>query len=176
MKKRESENVIDDEVQTETAILAGGCFWGMQDIIRKIEGLLETRVGYCGGVSGENEVNSKKHSGPAESVLIKFNPEIISYRKLLTDWFFRMHDPTTLNRQGNDVGSTYRSAIFYVDEKQRLEAMAAIEDENLAARWKKEIVTSIEPAQNWTEAEEFHQDYLIKNPGGYTCHWLRKWD
>lgn len=160
---------------TETAILAGGCFWGMQDILREIDGVVATRVGYCGGTlpnAGYQDVK-RGDTGHAEAVKVVFDPAKLSFRSLLEDWFFRMHDPTTLNRQGNDTGDNYRSAIFYLDERQKTEAQAAIRAVDASGRWPRPLVTSVEPARHWSEAEAYHQDYLRKHPGGYTCHWLR---
>jgi peptide methionine sulfoxide reductase msrA/msrB len=162
----------------ETAILAGGCFWGMQDLLRNIDGVLETRVGYCGGnlPKATYEDVSRGETGHAESVEIVFDPARISFKTLLTNWFFRMHDPTTLNRQGNDLGSSYRSTIFYFNDRQKKEAGEAIKEVEAARRWPAPIVTTIEPVRNWSVAEGYHQDYLKKKPGGYTCHFLREWD
>jgi peptide methionine sulfoxide reductase msrA/msrB len=162
----------------ETAILAGGCFWGMQDLLRDIDGVVETRVGYCGGNldNATYEDVSRGETGHAESVEIVFDPSRISFKSLLTDWFFRMHDPTTLNRQGNDLGSSYRSTIFYFNDRQKQEAEEAIREVEAARRWPAPIVTTVEPVRNWSVAEDYHQDYLEKNPGGYTCHFLREWD
>jgi len=162
----------------ETAILAGGCFWGMQDLLRDIDGVLETRVGYCGGnlPRATYEDVSRGETGHAESVEIIFDPALISFKSLLTKWFFRMHDPTTLNRQGNDLGSSYRSTIFYFNERQKQDAEDAIKEVREAHRWPAPIVTTIEPVRNWSVAEDYHQDYLKKNQGGYTCHFLREWD
>ena len=157
---------------TETAYLAGGCFWGMQDIIRKIPGVLSTDVGYTGGTL-ENPTYEDVHAGRgghAEAVRIVFDPKKLSYEDLLS-WFFRMHDPTTRNRQGNDVGVSYRSAIFYVDETQRQVAERA--KARAEGKWKKPIVTEIVKATPYYPAEDEHQDYLVKHPGGYTCHYLR---
>jgi peptide methionine sulfoxide reductase msrA/msrB len=157
---------------TEVAVIAGGCFWGMEDLLRKIPGVLETEVGYTGGHL-ENPKYDDTHdsaSGHAEAVRVVFDPAKLSYDELLV-WFFKMHDPTTLNRQGNDRGTQYRSAIFYADEKQLAAAKKAVEA--AAAKWKKPIVTTLEPAAKWWPAEGYHQDYLVKNPGGYTCHYVR---
>jgi peptide methionine sulfoxide reductase msrA/msrB len=156
---------------TETAILAGGCFWGMQDLLRKIDGVVRTEVGYCGGMN--TNATYQNHPGHAEAVKVVFDPAKISFGTLLTDWFFRMHDPTTLNRQGNDRGTSYRSTIFYASEEQRKTAVEAIRVAQVSGRWQSRIVTTVEPIKNWSVAEPFHQDYLVKNPGGYTCHWLR---
>lgn len=166
------------EAETETAILAGGCFWGMQEILRGIPGVLETRAGYCGGDLPDATYAAVQRGGTghAEAVRVVFDPDRIRFKTLLTDWFFRMHDPTTRNRQGNDVGANYRSAIFYLNERQRDEAQAAIREVEAAGHWNRPIVTTVEPVRNWSDAEEAHQDYLQKHPGGYTCHWLREWD
>ena len=161
----------------EVAVLAGGCFWGMQDILRKIPGVLETQAGYTGGWL-ENPRYDDTHdskSGHAEAVRVVFDPRLISYEDLLGKWFFRMHDPTTLNRQGNDVGTQYRSAIFYVDEAQHAAALAVIARVQASGRWKGKIVTEVAKASAWYPAEAYHQDYLQRRPGGYTCHYLRNW-
>jgi peptide-methionine (S)-S-oxide reductase len=154
----------------ETAVLAGGCFWGMQDLLRKKDGVLSTRVGYTGG---ENEQPTyRNHPGHAEAVEIVFDPQRISYRELLES-FFQVHDPTTLDRQGNDVGTSYRSAIFYLDERQRDIANATVEDIEASGLWPGRVVTEVTPAGTFWEAEPEHQDYLIRNPNGYTCHFVR---
>jgi len=159
----------------EVAVLAGGCFWGMQDILRKIPGVLETEVGYTGGwvVNPRYEDTHDSRSGHAEAVRVVFDPRLLSYADLLEKWFFRMHDPTTPNRQGNDVGTQYRSAIFYEDEAQRATAEAVKRKVQASGRWKGTIATEIVKASTWYPAEGYHQDYLVKNPGGYTCHFLR---
>jgi peptide methionine sulfoxide reductase msrA/msrB len=173
----EQEGVLKKEAatsaskKTEAAVIAGGCFWGMEDLLRKIDGVIETEVGYCGG-SNQN-ATYENHPGHAEAVRVVFDPEKISFKKLLTDWFFRMHDPTTLNRQGNDRGTSYRSTIFYANDEQRQIALEAIKEAQASGRWKNPIVTTVEPVKNWSLAEGYHQDYLLKHPGGYTCHWLR---
>lgn len=161
--------------EREVAVLAGGCFWGMQDLLRKIPGVLETEAGYTGGWL-ENPGYHDTHdsaSGHAESVRVVFDPRRIGYQELLERWFFRMHDPTTLNRQGNDRGTQYRSAIFYADERQRLAAEAVKARVQASGRWEGTIVTEIVPAAAWYRAEAEHQDYLERNPGGYSCHYLR---
>jgi peptide-methionine (S)-S-oxide reductase len=156
--------------QSETAVLAGGCFWGMQDLLRKKDGVLSTRVGYTGG---ENEYPTyRNHPGHAEAVEIVFDPSQITYRELL-ELFFQVHDPTTLNRQGNDVGTSYRSAIFFQNEQQRDVADATIKDVEASGLWPGEVVTEVTPAETFWEAELEHQDYLIKHPNGYTCHFPR---
>ena len=160
--------------ERETAILAGGCFWGMEEILRKIPGVLKTTVGYSGGKTGEPTYKDvcTGTTGHAESIEIVFNPTMLSYEGLL-DYFFRMHDPTTLNRQHNDVGTQYRSAIFYTSEaqKQTAERVKALWDKS--GKFKRPITTEITAASKFYPAEEYHQKYLIKNPGGYTCHVLR---
>ena len=159
----------------ETATLAGGCFWGMEDLLRKLPGVLKTTVGYTGGSTLNPtypEVKTGK-TGHAESIQIEFDPSRLSFEGVL-DLFFKMHDPTTLNRQGNDVGSQYRSAIFYHSETQRAVAEKVKLRVQDLGQWKKPIVTEILPATQFYSAEEYHQDYLVKNPGGYTCHWIRE--
>lgn len=154
-------------MNTKKIVLAGGCFWGLQDLIRKQPGVLTSRVGYTGG---ENEnPNYHNHPGHAEAVEIEYDPEQTSYRKLL-DFFFQIHNPTTLNQQGNDVGTSYRSAIFYGNEEERKEGEEFIKIVNDSKRWKDPVVTTLEPLTQFYEAEDYHQDYLVKNPGGYTCH------
>ena len=159
----------------ETAYLAGGCFWGMQDLLRKIPGVLETEVGYTGGVVEAPTYHTVKtgRTGHAESVRIVFDPAVISYAELLERWFFRMHDPTTRNRQGNDIGSQYRSAIFALTPEQAATAAEVKARVDASGKWRAPVVTEIVQAGPWTRAEEYHQDYLEENPGGYTCHWMR---
>ena len=159
----------------ETAVLAGGCFWGMEDLLRKIPGVLETEVGYTGGETEKPNYEQVHHgtTGHAESVRLTFDPSKISYAELLEKWFFKMHDPTTANRQGNDVGTQYRSAIFVTSEAQRKTAEEVKARVDKSGKWKKPVVTQIVSAGKWTPAEGYHQDYLVNNPGGYTCHWMR---
>jgi len=154
----------------EVATLAGGCFWGMEDLIRKQPGVIQTEVGYTGGSVAN--ATYQNHEGHAEAVLIRFDPAKTTYEALLR-FFFRMHDPTTLNRQGNDLGSSYRSAIFYHSEAQRQTAARVKAEVDASGKWKRPIVTEITAAGPWWKAEEYHQDYLVKNPGGYTCHFVR---
>ena len=156
------------------ALLAGGCFWGVEELIRTLKGVADVEVGYAGGdVENATYVNVKTgQSGHAESVLITYDQSIISYEDIL-NFFFRLHDPTTLNRQGNDVGTQYRSVIFYYDNQQKEAAQKVKDLVNKSGKWKKPVVTAIEPYKNYFKAEDFHQDYLQKNPGGYTCHFLR---
>jgi peptide methionine sulfoxide reductase msrA/msrB len=163
------------EATVEEAYLAGGCFWGMQDILRKIPGVIETRVGYAGGSSRNPTYDDVKtgRTGHAETVRVVFDPKRLSFEDLLEKWFFRMHDPTTPNQQGNDYGSQYRSAIFYVSDAQRKTAQSVIDRVQANGRWKRPIVTQVVEAGPFTDAEEYHQDYLVKYPSGYTCHYLR---
>lgn len=154
----------------KVAYLAGGCFWGLEELFREQPGVVDTEVGYTGG---ENDnPNYENHPGHAEALAITYDTEKTSYRKIL-DFFFRVHDPTTLNRQGNDVGSSYRSAIFYQDEDELKTAKSMIETVNAAGLYKNPVVTSLEKFTKFYSAEEYHQDYLRKNPGGYTCHYVR---
>jgi peptide methionine sulfoxide reductase msrA/msrB len=159
----------------ETAVLAGGCFWGMEDILRKVPGVLETEVGYAGGATAQPNYEQVKtgRTGHAESIRIVFDPSKLSYADLLERWFFRMHDPTTANRQGNDVGTQYRSAIFVSSLEQRQIAEEVKQRVNASGKWKRPIVTEIVDAGEFTPAESYHQDYLEKHPGGYTCHFVR---
>jgi methionine-S-sulfoxide reductase len=166
---------VEPARRTEVAVLAGGCFWGVEDILREVPGVLDTEVGYTGGWL-ENPKYEDTHggrSGHAESVRITFDPAVLSYEDLLERWFFRLHDPTTRNRQGNDVGTEYRSAIFPQSPEQQETAERVIARVQASGRWKRPITTTIEPASAWYSAEEYHQDYLQKHPGGYTCHYLR---
>jgi peptide-methionine (S)-S-oxide reductase len=155
---------------TERAVLAGGCFWGMQDLIRKYPGVISTRVGYTGG--DVPNATYRKHGTHAEAIEIIFDPEKITYRKLL-EFFFQIHDPTTKNRQGNDLGMSYRSAIFYTSEEQKRIAEDTIADVDASGLWPGKVVTEIAPAGPFWEAEPEHQDYLEKFPEGYTCHFIR---
>ncbi len=158
----------------ETAILAGGCFWGMEDIIRKIPGVISTEVGYTGGKAGvKYEDVHTGATGNAEAVRIIFDPKKLTYEDLLENWYFRMHDPTTKDRQGNDDGSQYRSAIFVTSLEQREAAERAKKRVNASGKWPRPLVTEITDAGPFTLAEDYHQHYLEKNPGGYTCHYLR---
>jgi peptide-methionine (S)-S-oxide reductase len=152
---------------TKKIVLAGGCFWGLQDLIRSQPGVVHSEVGYTGG-SNENPTY-ENHEGHAEAVEIEYDPEVTSYRKLL-DFFFQIHNPTTLNQQGNDRGTSYRSAIFYANEEEKKEGEDMIRIVNESERWSDPVVTTLEPLTRFWRAEEYHQDYLQKNPGGYTCH------
>ncbi len=160
----------------ETAVLAGGCFWGMEELLRAIPGVVETEVGYAGGaaVSPSYEQVRTGNSGHAESVRVVFDPTTLSYAELLERWFFRMHDPTTRDRQGNDVGSQYRSAIFAMSDDQRRVAAEVIARLDASGKWPRKVVTTIEPGGPFTPAEDYHQDYLQQHPDGYTCHFLRE--
>lgn len=161
-------------MKKETATLAGGCFWGMEDIIRNIPGVLSTVVGYTGGEIPNPNYNIVKlgTSNHAESVQVEFDSTKLSYTELL-EFFFRMHDPTTLNQQGNDKGTQYRSVIFFHSPDQERTALEVITSIDATKKWPRPIVTKVIPAVKFYAAEDYHQDYLKKNPGGYTCHWLR---
>ncbi len=154
----------------ERAVLAGGCFWGMQDLIRKLPGVIRTRVGYTGG--DVPNATYRNHGTHAEGIEIIFDPDRITYRRLL-EFFFQIHDPTTLNRQGNDIGLSYRSAIYFVDDAQRDEALNTIADVTASGIWPGRVVTEVEPVGDFWEAEPEHQDYLERLPNGYTCHFPR---
>jgi len=162
------------ESKTEKAIVAGGCFWGAQQILRQQEGVIETRVGYTGGSTLDPTYDEVKtgQTGHAEAVEINFDPSILSYEDLLR-LFFRLHNPTTLNRQENDVGTQYRSAIFYTSPEQQKSAERIRIEIDQSGSWNSPVVTEITPASEFYEAEDYHQDYLQKNPAGYNCHWLR---
>lgn len=155
---------------SERAVLAGGCFWGMQDLIRKRKGILQTRVGYTGGDVAN--ATYKNHGTHAEGIEILFDPNQTSYRELL-EFFFQIHDPTTENRQGNDLGMSYRSAIYYVDDAQKACALETIADVEACGLWPGKVVTEVEPVGDFWEAEPEHQDYLERRPDGYTCHFAR---
>lgn len=155
---------------TERAVLAGGCFWGMQDLIRRRPGVIATRVGYTGG--DVKNATYRNHGTHAEAIEILFDPARTSFRDLL-EFFFNIHDPTTLNRQGNDVGMSYRSAIFYTSEAQKRIAEDTIADVDASGRWPSRVVTAVEPIGAFWEAEPEHQDYLERYPDGYTCHYPR---
>jgi peptide-methionine (S)-S-oxide reductase len=155
---------------TETAILAGGCFWGAQELLRQRDGVISTRVGYTGG--DVPNATYRNHEGHAEAVEIVFDPERISYRDLL-EFFFQIHDPTTKDRQGNDIGSSYRSEIFYTTDEQRQIAEDTIADVDASGIWPGKVVTEVSEAGPFWEAEPEHQDYLQKYPNGYTCHFVR---
>ena len=155
---------------TERAVLAGGCFWGVQDLIRNQPGVLSTRVGYTGG--DVRNATYRNHGTHAEAIEITFDPSLISYRTLL-EFFFQIHDPSTVNRQGNDRGTSYRSAIYYTTEEQRQTALDTIADVNASGLWPGKVVTEVAPASDFWEAEPEHQDYLEHYPSGYTCHFVR---
>lgn len=154
----------------ELAVLAGGCFWGMQDLIRKRPGVTATRVGYTGGEVAN--ATYRNHGSHAEGIEIIFDNEIVSYREIL-ELFFQIHDPSTTDRQGNDTGVSYRSAIYYVSEAQKAEALKTIADVDASGLWPGKVVTQVEPTGDFWEAEVEHQDYLEKSPNGYTCHFPR---
>lgn len=155
---------------TQRALLAGGCFWGMQDLIRKQPGVISTRVGYSGGDVAN--ATYRNHGTHAEAVEIVFDPSVTDYRTLL-EFFFQIHDPTTKNRQGNDRGTSYRSAIFYLDDEQKRIALDTIADVEASGLWPGKVVTEVSPAGDFWEAEPEHQDYLLRFPNGYTCHYVR---
>jgi peptide-methionine (S)-S-oxide reductase len=154
----------------QRAVLAGGCFWGMQDLIRREPGVIATRVGYTGG--DVPNATYRNHGTHAEAIEIRFDPEKTSFRRIL-EFFFQIHDPTTPNRQGNDVGTSYRSAIFYLDDEQKRVAQETIADVDASDLWPGKVVTELAPAGPFWEAEAEHQDYLERYPGGYTCHFIR---
>ena len=155
---------------TETAVLAGGCFWGMQDLIRKLPGVTQTRVGYTGG--DVPNATYRNHGSHAEGIEIEFDPQAISFSKLL-EYFFQIHDPSTLDRQGNDAGASYRSEIFYTSESQKEAAYKMIDTVNESGLWPGKVVTKVSPAGDFWQAEPEHQDYLERYPQGYTCHFPR---
>ena len=154
----------------ERAVLAGGCFWGMQDLIRKMPGIVATKVGYTGG--DVPNATYRNHGTHAEGIEILFDPAVITYRQIL-EFFFQIHDPTTLNRQGNDVRMSYRSAIYYVDDAQKSLALDTIADVEASGLWPGRVVTEVEPVGDFWDAEPEHQDYLERIPNGYTCHFPR---
>ncbi len=159
--------------EREAAVLAGGCFWGMEDLVRALPGVIDTEVGYTGGTVPN--ATYENHEGHAEALKVVFDPARISYDEILR-FFFRMHDPTTKNRQGNDIGVSYRSAIFYANEAQKKTAEEVKAAVDASGKWRKPVVTEIVAAGPWWSAEGYHQDYLEKNPGGYTCHYVRDFD
>lgn len=152
---------------TQTAVFAGGCFWGMEELFRKLPGVVDTEAGYTGGEN--TNPTYANHPGHAEALQITYDPTLTTYDDLL-DFFFQIHDPTTLNRQGNDVGESYRSAIFYGNNEEKRAAEAFIAVVNASGRWTRPVVTSLEPLTTFYPAESYHQDYLQRNPDGYTCH------
>jgi len=160
-----------ENVMTEKAILAGGCFWGMEDLFRKQPGVVSTRVGYTGG--DVKNATYRNHGTHAEAIEVVYDSTKTDFRKVL-EFFFQIHDPTTKNRQGNDRGASYRSAIYYTSDEQKQIAVETIEDVNASGMWPGKVVTEVEPASDFWEAEPEHQDYLVRNPGGYTCHFPRK--
>ena len=160
----------DPAPTTEVAILAGGCFWGMQELVRNMPGVRHTRVGYTGGHN--TNPTYRNHHGHAEAIEITYDPDVMSFRELL-EFFFQIHDPSTLNRQGNDRGTSYRSAIFYTSPTQQAEALNTIADVDASGLWPGPVVTEVTPASTFWEAEPEHQDYLQRIPHGYTCHFVR---
>jgi peptide methionine sulfoxide reductase msrA/msrB len=170
-EKQGSGAAKTDAKGLQKATLAGGCFWGVEELIRKLPGVVETNVGYTGGDVAN--ATYENHEGHAEAIDITFDPKKISYEEIL-EFFFKLHDPTTLNRQGNDMGSSYRSAIFYHNDEQRQIAEKVKAKVDKSGAWKRPVVTEIVPAKAFWTAEEYHQDYLQKHPNGYTCHYVRK--
>ncbi len=162
------------KMKTEIATLAGGCFWGVEELLRQLKGVKRTEVGYTGGhtLSPAYEDVKKGTTGHAEAIEVEFDPAIVSYEEILK-YFFRLHDPTTLNRQGNDIGTQYRSSIFYHSPEQHALALKIKNEIDKSGKWKKPLTTEIVAATPFYPAETYHQDYLQKNPGGYTCHYLR---
>ncbi len=157
-------------MSTKQTVLAGGCFWGIEELIRKEPGVIDTQVGYAGG--SNDHPTYEHHPDHAEAVQITYDTDTTSFKKLL-DFFFRAHDPTTLNKQGNDRGTSYRSAIFYQDDREKAEGQQFIDLVNASGRWDGPVVTTLEPLTTFYPAEDYHQDYLQKNPDGYTCHSIR---
>jgi len=163
------------QTSTQVAYLAGGCFWGMEELMRQMQGVLSTEVGYTGGSTPNVNYEQIKtgQTGHAESIKIVFDPEKLSFRHLLFE-FFRIHNPTTLNQQGNDVGTQYRSAIFYLNESQRQAAEEVIKRVEASGEWQAEIITELAPFREFFRAEDYHQQYLLKHPHGYSCHYIRQ--
>ena len=155
------------------AYLAGGCFWGLEDLVRRQPGVIDTEVGYTGGTN--NNPTYENHPGHAEGLQITYDDTKTSFKKIL-DFFFRSHDPTTLNQQGNDIGDSYRSVIFYQNDEELAAAKEMIALVNASGNWKDPVVTTLEPFTKFWPAEKYHQDYLMKNPNGYTCHYIRPFD
>ncbi len=162
--------MLENTHQHETAFLAGGCFWGMQELIRKLDGVISTRVGYAGG--DVQNATYRNHGTHAEAIEVVFDPAKLSYRKLLA-FFFQIHDPSTMNAQGNDRGASYRSAIFYTSPEQRAIAEQTMKDVERSGKWPGRVVTQLAPAGAFWQAEPEHQDYLQRYPDGYTCHYVR---
>jgi peptide-methionine (S)-S-oxide reductase len=160
-----------DQTGQQTSCLAGGCFWGMEELVRAIPGVLATEVGYTGG--DVRNATYERHNGHAEALKVVFDPKQLTYRHLLFE-FFRMHNPTTKNRQGNDIGTSYRSAIFYLNEEQKHTAEEVIKTVDASGEWEAKVVTEVVPFSEFWRAEEYHQKYLVKHPHGYTCHYIRR--
>lgn len=173
---RSMEKFMETNSGYEVAVLAGGCFWGMEEILRSVDGVIDTEVGYAGGTTSAPTYETVKRgtTGHAEAVRIAFDPKRLAFAELLERWFFRMHDPTTQNRQGNDIGTQYRSAIFAMNEAQVRVARQVIEQVEASGVWGAPIVTEVTQGAEFTPAEGYHQDYLQVHPGGYTCHFLRE--
>ena len=166
---------MNEPANLQTAYLAGGCFWGMEELVRQIPGVIATEVGYTGGSTPKAIYEQVKtgRTGHAESLKVMFDPQQLNYRHLLFE-FFRYHNPTTSNQQGNDIGTQYRSAIFYIDEAQKDTAAEVIKTVDASGEWQAKIVTELEPYKEFYRAEEYHQQYLVKQSHGYTCHYARK--
>jgi methionine-S-sulfoxide reductase len=164
-----------ENTKPQTAYLAGGCFWGMEELVRLIPGVLETEVGYTGGDTPDARYEQVKigNTGHAEALKIVFDPQQLSYRHLLFE-FFRMHNPTTRNQQGNDIGTQYRSEVFYLNEEQKYTAEEVIRTVDASGEWQAKVVTEVVPFKEFYRAEEYHQQYLVKHPHGYTCHFIRR--
>ena len=174
-QNRTTDSPVTGEKQTEVAVLAGGCFWGVEEILRDVPGVINTEVGYTGGWL-ENPTYADTHhskSGHAEAIRVTFDPAVLSYEDLLENWFFKLHDPTTLNRQGGDAGTQYRSAIFPQTPEQQITAERVRARVDASGKWKGPVTTTNESASTWYSAEEQHQDYLRKHPGGFSCHYVR---
>ena len=168
---------MSEQSKLQTAYLAGGCYWGMEELVRQIPGVIETCVGYTGGATPAPVYEQVKtgRTGHAEALKVVFDPALLSFRHLLFE-FFRMHNPTTQNKQGNDIGSQYRSAIFFQDDEQQHAALEVIKTVEASGDWQAPVVTEVVPFTNFFRAEEYHQQYLIKHSGGYTCHYIRHLD
>ncbi len=166
----DDDNAAGEQPMTERAVLAGGCFWGMEDLFRKLPGVVDTRVGYSGG--DVKNATYRNHGTHAEAIEVVYDPSQTNFRNML-EFFFQIHDPTTIDRQGNDQGTAYRSAIYYTSDDQKQVALDTIADVNASGLWPGQVVTQVEPVSDFWEAEPEHQDYLVRTPGGYTCHYPR---
>ena len=170
-----SRSRVANQKQTDVAVFAAGCFWGVENILRDVPGIIDTEVGYTGSWL-ENPTYADTHhskSGHAEAIRVTFDPAVLSYEDLLENWFFKLHDPTTLNRQGYDAGTQYRSTIFPQTPEQKVTAEQVRTRVDASGKWKRPITTTIEPASTWYSAEDYHQDYLRKHPSAYSCQYMR---